>query len=153
MPVSAIARPASFSRQALADVIEPCVCELYDKSRPSWCVAVMRSCCPRIATVAQQHAGMVELGEEVFHMPVRIGYPKYDGAGWPMWDARTALRQCDGLCGMEGAVQKRRGFAGPPESRKPGRFRAMRSWFERIGAGWNVVLQTLFQLNTSTGPI
>jgi cell division protein FtsA len=23
---------------------------------------------------------MVELGEEVFHMPVRIGYPRYQGA-------------------------------------------------------------------------
>jgi cell division protein FtsA len=23
--------------------------------------------------------GMVELGEEVFHMPVRLGYPRYEG--------------------------------------------------------------------------
>jgi cell division protein FtsA len=24
--------------------------------------------------------GMVELGEEIFHMPVRVGYPAYQGA-------------------------------------------------------------------------
>ncbi len=24
--------------------------------------------------------GMVELGEEIFHMPVRVGYPRYSGA-------------------------------------------------------------------------
>jgi cell division ATPase FtsA len=24
--------------------------------------------------------GMIELGEEVFHMPVRLGIPKYNGA-------------------------------------------------------------------------
>ncbi len=34
--------------------------------------------------------GMVELGEEIFHMPVRVGVPNYIGARSPRWCATRA---------------------------------------------------------------
>jgi len=73
--------------------------------------------------------GMVELGEEVFHMPVRIGYPKYDGA---LADVVCEPRYANAMgLVMEGAAQKRRGIQAR-QTRNVGQvFSRMRSWFER----------------------
>ena len=74
-------------------------------------------------------AQMVELGEEVFHMPVRIGYPKYDG---PLADVVCEPRYANAMgLVMEGAAQKRRGIQAR-QTRNVGQvFSKMRSWFER----------------------
>ncbi|HEX6008246.1 MAG TPA: cell division protein FtsA [Burkholderiales bacterium] len=74
--------PRELSRKTLAEVIEPRVEELYslvqaelrrsgyEELLSSGIVLTGGSC------VLQ---GMVELGEEIFHMPVRIGKPNYSG--------------------------------------------------------------------------
>jgi cell division protein FtsA len=72
----------TLSRQTLADVIEPRVEELYSlvqaELRRSGFEDLLSS---GIVLTGGSSAmqGMVELGEEIFHMPVRLGLPRYVG--------------------------------------------------------------------------
>ena len=73
--------------------------------------------------------GMVELGEEIFHMPVRVGIPRYTGSlAEVVRNPRYATAV--GLL-LEGVSQVQQGQI----SRQSGSFRAvlsrMREWFQR----------------------
>ena len=74
--------PRTLSRKTLAEVIEPRVEELYSlvqaELRRSGYEELLSS---GIVITGGSSAlqGMVELGEEIFHMPVRIGKPNYSG--------------------------------------------------------------------------
>src|SRR6188768_2280299 len=71
------------SRQTLAEVIEPRIEELYSlvqaELRRSGFEELLSSGIV-ITGGSSSMQGMVELGEEIFHMPVRIGQPQYHGA-------------------------------------------------------------------------
>jgi len=75
--------PRELSRQTLAEVIEPRIEELYSliqrELRSSGLEELLSSGIV-ITGGSAQMKGMVELGEEVFHMPVRVGLPQYGGA-------------------------------------------------------------------------
>ena len=75
--------PRELSRQTLAEVIEPRVEELYSliqrELRSSGLEELLSSGIV-ITGGSALMKGMVELGEEVFHMPVRVGMPNYNGA-------------------------------------------------------------------------
>jgi cell division protein FtsA len=75
--------PRELSRQTLAEVIEPRVEELYSliqrELRSSGLEELLSSGIVITGGSALMR-GMVELGEEVFHMPVRVGLPHYSGA-------------------------------------------------------------------------
>ena len=75
--------PRELSRQTLAEVIEPRVEELYSliqrELRSSGLEELLSSGLV-ITGGSSLMKGMVELGEEVFHMPVRVGLPNYTGA-------------------------------------------------------------------------
>ena len=75
--------PRELSRQTLAEVIEPRVEELYSliqrELRSSGLEELLSSGIVITGGSALMR-GMVELGEEVFHMPVRVGLPQYSGA-------------------------------------------------------------------------
>ena len=76
-------RPAkTLSRQTLAEFIEPRMEELYSlvqaELRRSGFEELLSSGIV-ITGGSAAMPGMVELGEEVFHMPVRLGYPRYEG--------------------------------------------------------------------------
>jgi cell division protein FtsA len=75
--------PRKLSRQTLAEVIEPRIEELYSlvqaELRRSGFEELLSSGIVLTGGTAQL-AGMVELGEEVFHLPVRVGVPAYSGA-------------------------------------------------------------------------
>jgi cell division protein FtsA len=70
------------SRKTLAEVIEPRVEELYSlvqsELRRSGYEELLSSGIV-ITGGSSAMRGMVELGEEIFHMPVRIGQPHYSG--------------------------------------------------------------------------
>jgi len=71
------------SRQTLAEVIEPRVEELYSliqRELRSSGLEELLSSGVVITGGSALMKGMVELGEEVFHMPVRVGVPNYQGA-------------------------------------------------------------------------
>jgi cell division protein FtsA len=72
--------PKKMSRQTLAEVIEPRVEELYSlvqaELRRSGFEELLSSGIVITGGSAAMQ-GMVELGEEVFHMPVRLGLPNY----------------------------------------------------------------------------
>jgi len=74
--------PRKLSRQTLAEVIEPRIEELYSlvqsELRRSGFEELLSSGIVLTGGTAQL-AGMVELGEEVFHLPVRVGLPAYAG--------------------------------------------------------------------------
>jgi cell division protein FtsA len=77
-------RPSrKMSRRALADVIQPRVEELYEliqnELRRAGFEEVLSSGLV-ITGGAAVMPGMIELGEEIFHMPVRLGLPKYNGS-------------------------------------------------------------------------
>jgi cell division protein FtsA len=74
--------PKTLSRQTLAEFIEPRMEELYslvqaELRRSGFEELLSSGIVITGGTAAMQ--GMVELGEEVFHMPVRLGYPRYEG--------------------------------------------------------------------------
>jgi cell division protein FtsA len=68
--------------QTLAEVIEPRVVELYEfvlaELRRSGLEEMIASGIV-ITGGSAMMKGMVELGEEIFHMPVRLGLPRYVG--------------------------------------------------------------------------
>jgi cell division protein FtsA len=74
--------PRTLSRQTLAEVIEPRVEELYSlvqqELRHSGFEDLLSSGIV-ITGGSSAMQGMVELGEEIFHLPVRLGIPKYVG--------------------------------------------------------------------------
>ena len=122
----------SLSRQTLAEVIEPRVEELYSlvqqALRESGFEELLSSGVVLTGGSAVMR-GMVELGEEIFHMPVRIGVPRYAGG---LADVVRAPRYATavGLL-MEGVSQLHHGRL----SRQSGSMGAvlgrMREWFQR----------------------
>ncbi|MCX7193409.1 MAG: cell division protein FtsA [Proteobacteria bacterium] len=74
--------PRMLSRQTLSEVIEPRVEELYSlvqaELRRSGFDDLLSSGIV-ITGGSSAMQGMVELGEEIFHLPVRLGIPKYVG--------------------------------------------------------------------------
>jgi len=120
--------PRKLSRQALADVIEPRVSELFElvhaELRRSGYEELLSSGIV-LTGGSSVMRGMIELGEEVFHMPVRVGAPQYDGAladvvCHPQYAAAMGLL-------MEGLAQRRRGI----QARET---RSMRQWLGRMKA-------------------
>jgi cell division protein FtsA len=124
--------PRVMSRQTLAEVIEPRVEELFSLVqqvlRESGFEELLSSGVV-LTGGSSVMQGMVELGEEIFHMPVRVGVPKYAGG---LADVVRSPRYATaiGLL-MEGVQQLRQGQL----SRQDGSVRAvlarMREWFQR----------------------
>src|SRR5215469_15865807 len=124
--------PRMLSRQTLAEVIEPRVEELYSLIqqvlRDSGYEELLSSGVVLTGGSAVMQ-GMVELGEEIFHMPVRLGVPRYAGS---LADVIRSPRYATavGLL-LEGVVQTQRGLI----SRQGGSIRQvgrrMREWFQR----------------------
>jgi cell division protein FtsA len=74
--------PREMSRQTLAEVIEPRVEELYSLVQAELRRTAYEELLSSGIVITGGSAamlGMVELGEEVFHMPVRAGVPQYAG--------------------------------------------------------------------------
>jgi len=124
--------PRPLSRQRLADVIEPRVAELFElvqaELRRSGYEELLSSGIV-LSGGSSVMRGMVELGEEVFHMPVRVGSPQYDGA---LADVvcQPYYATAMGLA-MEGLAQRRRGIMARETRNIRQVFGRMRSWFER----------------------
>jgi cell division protein FtsA len=124
--------PRVMSRQTLAEVIEPRVEELftlvqqvlresgYEELLSSGIVLTGGSSVMR---------GMVELGEEIFHMPVRVGTPRYSG-GLAEVVRNPRYATAMGLL-FEGVQQLQQGRI----ARQNGSVRAvvarMRDWFQK----------------------
>ena len=124
--------PRVMSRQTLAEVIEPRVEELFSLVqqvlRESGFEELLSSGVV-LTGGSSVMQGMVELGEEIFHMPVRVGVPKYSG-GLAEVVRNPRYATAVGLL-LEGVSQMQQGQM----SRQSGSFRAvlarMREWFQR----------------------
>ncbi|HXZ51575.1 MAG TPA: cell division protein FtsA [Burkholderiales bacterium] len=124
--------PRVMSRQTLAEVIEPRVEELFSLVqqvlRESGFEELLSSGLVLTGGSAVMR-GMVELGEEIFHMPVRLGVPRYTG-GLADVVRNPRYATAVGLL-LEGASQVQQGQL----SRQTGSVRAvltrMREWFQR----------------------
>ena len=124
--------PRLLSRQTLAEVIEPRVEELYSmvqKVLKDSGYEELLSSGIVLTGGSSMMQGMVELGEEIFHMPVRIGMPRYSGG---LADVVRSPRYATamGLL-LEGASQLQQGRV----AKQSGSVRAvvgrMRDWFQR----------------------
>ena len=123
--------PRSLSRQTLAEVIEPRVEELYtlvqQVLRQSGFEELLSSGVV-LTGGSSVMQGMVELGEEIFHMPVRLGVPRYAGG---LADVVQSPRYATAMGLLaEGRAQLERGIL----ARQTGSFRGtlwrMRQWFQ-----------------------
>jgi cell division protein FtsA len=120
------------SRQTLAEVIEPRVEELYSLIqkvlRESGYEELMSSGLV-LTGGSSVMRGMVELGEEIFHMPVRLGTPRYAG-GLSAVVKHPRYATAIGLL-IEGQTQTQRGL----QSMQGASFRQvlsrMKEWFQR----------------------
>ena len=124
--------PRRLSRQALVDVIEPRVTELYElvqaELRRSGYQELLSSGIV-LTGGSSVMLGMVELGEEIFHMPVRLGIPKYAGSlAEVVQHPRYATAM--GLL-MEGMAQKKRGIQAHSTRTFKQVLGNMKSWFEK----------------------
>ena len=124
--------PRRLSRQALVDVIEPRVTELYEliqaELRRSGYQELLSSGIV-LTGGSSVMLGMVELGEEIFHMPVRLGIPKYAGSlAEVVQHPRYATAM--GLL-LEGLAQKKRGIQAHSTRTFKQVLGNMKSWFEK----------------------
>jgi cell division protein FtsA len=126
-------RPSrKFSRRALADLIQPRVEELFElilaELRRSGFEEVLSSGIV-LTGGSSVMPGMIELGEEVFHMPVRLGVPKYDGA---LADVIQSPRFATayGLL-LEAQTQRKRGLKVRETRDVKQIFGRMKDWFEK----------------------
>jgi len=120
------------SLQTLAEVIEPRVVELYEfvlgELRRSGMEEMIASGIVITGGSAMMR-GMVELGEEIFHMPVRLGMPRYVGGlsevvGNPRYATGVGLV-------LMGKAQVERQLLGQMDSNSFGQiFSKMKSWFQ-----------------------
>ncbi len=124
--------PRKLSRQALADVIEPRVSELFElvqaELRRSGYEELLSSGVV-LTGGSSVMQGMVELGEEIFHLPVRVGVPTYEGN---LADVVRSPRYATamGLL-LEGAAQRKRGILVRDTQNFKQVLGRMRSWFEK----------------------
>jgi cell division protein FtsA len=124
--------PRKLSRLALADVIEPRVSELFElvqaELRRSGYEELLSSGIVLTGGSAVMQ-GMVELGEEIFHLPVRIGTPRYEGS---LADVVQHPKYATviGLL-LEGMAQKKRGIVARETRTFKDVLLRMKSWFEK----------------------
>jgi cell division protein FtsA len=123
--------PRLLSRQTLAEVIEPRVEELYSlvqaELRRSGYEDLLSSGIVITGGSAGMQ-GMVELGEEVFHMPVRLGVPNYLG---PLAEVVRGPRNSTGIGLLMAAheQQKRRDLVKLSSGSFQQVFTRMKEWF------------------------
>jgi cell division protein FtsA len=119
-------------RQQLADVIEPRVSEIFDlvvaELRRSGYEELLSSGIVLTGGTALM-PGMAELGEDIFHLPVRVGTPLYEGAladviRYPQYAAAMGLV-------IEGAAQRRRGIQARDTSGVKQIWGRLKDWFGR----------------------
>ena len=124
--------PRQLSVQTLAEVIEPRVVELYEfvlqELRRSGMEEMIASGIVITGGSAMMR-GMVELGEEIFHMPMRLGLPRYvEGLSEVISNPRYATGV--GLLLM-GKIQLERQLAGQMQTSSFARLiDKMKSWFQ-----------------------
>ena len=124
--------PRQLSRQTLAEVIEPRVEELYSMVqkvlRDSGYEELLSSGIV-LTGGSSVMQGMVDLGEEIFHMPVRLGVPRYSGG---LSDVVRNPRYATvvGLL-LEGMVQTQRGLNARQGWSFKQVFGRMREWLQR----------------------
>jgi cell division protein FtsA len=124
--------PRQLSVQTLAEVIEPRVIELYElvlqELRRSGMEEMIASGIV-ITGGSSLMRGMIDLGEEVFHTPVRLGMPRYVG-GLSEVVGNPRFATAVGLVLM-GKQQLERQLIGQMETGSIGRiFEKMKSWFQ-----------------------
>jgi len=124
--------PRVMSRQTLAEVIEPRAEELFSLVqqvlRESGYEELLSSGIV-LTGGSSMMQGMVELGEEIFHMPVRIGVPRYSG-GLAEVVRSPRYATAMGLL-LEGASQLQQGRVAKQSGSVKAVFGRMRDWFQR----------------------
>ena len=124
--------PRVMSRQTLAEVIEPRAEELFSLVqqvlRESGYEELLSSGVV-LTGGSSMMQGMVELGEEIFHMPVRVGAPRYAGG---LADVVRSPRYATamGLL-LEGATQLQQGRVARQSGSVRAVFGRMQEWFQR----------------------
>jgi cell division protein FtsA len=124
--------PRVMSRQTLAEVIEPRAEELFSLVqkvlRESGYEELLSSGIV-LTGGSSMMQGMTELGEEIFHMPVRIGMPRYQG-GLADVVCNPRYATAMGLL-QEGASQILQGRVSKQNGSMRAVFARMRDWFQR----------------------
>jgi cell division protein FtsA len=124
--------PRRLSRESLAAVIQPRVQELFElvqaELRRSGYEELLSSGLVLSGGTGQLQS-ICELGEDVFHLPVRIGIPVYQGS---LADVvcKPQYANVMGLV-LEGAAQRRRGLQARETRSVRQTFERMKAWLEK----------------------
>ncbi len=124
--------PRDLSRQALAEVVEPRYDELFTLVQAELRRSGFEVLIPAGVVLtggASKMEGVVELAEEIFHMPVRIGFPQTvmgltDIVRNPIYSTGVGLLQYGSARQEEGGVRGSRGQA------PAGAWQRFRSWLQ-----------------------
>jgi cell division protein FtsA len=126
-------RPSrKLSRRALADVIQPRIEELYEIVQHELRRAGFENILSSGVVITGGAAvmpGMIELGEEIFHMPVRLGAPKYQGSLADVIQ-NPRFSTAFGLI-LEAQMQRRRGQKVDEKRSFKDVLASMKSWLAR----------------------
>lgn len=120
------------SRESLAAVIQPRVQELFElvqaELRRSGYEELLSSGLVLTGGTAQL-GGIMDLGDEVFHLPVRVGVPAYQGS---LADVVSQPQYANvmGLV-LEGAAQRRRGLQARETRNLRHSFDRIKAWLEK----------------------
>ncbi len=128
--------PRDLSRQALAEVVEPRYDELFTLVQAEIRRSGYEDMIPAgivLTGGTSKMEGVVELAEEIFHMPVRIGYPQSarglnDIVRNPIYSTGVGLLQY-GLYHQAGEGAS--GSSGSPASDEPGLIARFKTWLKR----------------------
>ncbi len=128
--------PRDLSRQALAEVVEPRYDELFTLVQAEIRRSGYEDMIPAgivLTGGTSKMEGVVELAEEIFHMPVRIGYPQSarglnDIVRNPIYSTGVGLLQY-GLRHQAGDGGS--GSSGSPANDEPGLIARFKAWLQR----------------------
>lgn len=124
--------PRRLSRESLAAVIQPRVQELFElvqgELRRSGYEELLSSGLVLSGGTALLE-GICELGDEVFHLPVRVGVPSYQG-GLADVVCQPQFANVMGLI-LEGAAQRRRGLQARDTNSFRQIYERMKAWLEK----------------------
>ncbi len=127
--------PRDLSRQSLAEVVEPRYDELFTLVQAELRRSGYEDLVPAgivLTGGTSKMEGVVELAEEIFHMPVRVGYPQI-GAGAERYRAQPDLRHQRGLAACTArSITRRPAPAGPanPSVRVRGCSSRAKAWLQ-----------------------
>ncbi len=124
--------PRRLARQTLAEVVEPRYEELLGLVQAELRRSGFEDLIAGGVVMtggSSKMEGLIELAEEVFHMPVRLGLPQYV-TGWLMWCVTRSTPRVSACFCLGGRIRTASSMTCPTGGGFKAVFERMKSWFQ-----------------------